>query len=190
MSAISFFTDSIDNQCKYTAFPCKSQADFDNGECVTCHSPNGCNRMGYYSSTSRDQGDMYLNTQSPVSTPYCKQNYKVSLVSTSSLTQARGKFTIFFQTKNHISTTGFKSFYLILFNALNLNSLNLEILDDSATTFKKGSEDTRFISLNNPLDDGELLNVFISFTKSTSLLSSWLYENKWAFDRVEVFSGN
>jgi len=126
--------------------------------------------MGYYSSTSRDQGDMYLNTQSPVSTPYCKQNYKVSLVSTSSLTQARGKFTIFFQTKNHISTT--------------------EILDDSATTFKKGSEDTRFISLNNPLDDGELLNVFISFTKSTSLLSSWLYENKWAFDRVEVFSAD
>jgi len=169
LAALQFYIDSIKNACKYTAFPCKSQADFESGQCIQCHSSKGCNRMGYYSSGVRDLGDLYLNTQSPVQFPYCRQNYRVTLTSTSALSQARGKFTIFFQTANHISST--------------------EVLDDNASTFKKGAEDVRLISLNTPLDDGDLVNVFISFTKATSLLSSWLYENKWAFDKVQVFCG-
>jgi hypothetical protein len=169
MAAVSFYIDSLQNTCKYTAYPCKSKEEFDNGNCLKCNSANGCNRMGYFSSQLRDLGDLYLNTQSPVSLPYCLQNFKVSLLSTSSLSQARGKFTIILQTKDQTSTT--------------------EVLDDNKTIFKKGSEQFRDIILAEPLEDPELTIIFITFNKATSLLSSWLYESKWAFDKGIFLSG-
>ena len=163
MAAVLFFIDSLQNMCKYTAYPCRSKEELDKGDCLKCHSSNGCNRMGYYSSQSKDLGDLYLNTQSPVSLPYCLQMFRVSLLSTSNLTQARGKFTIALHTKDHTSST--------------------EVIDDNVTTFKKGSEQVRVISLAEPLEDPELTSIFITFNKATSLLSSWLYETKWAFDK-------
>ncbi len=166
MSAVSFYVDSLKNTCKYTAFPCRSKEEFDNGDCLKCHSANGCNRMGYLSSQSRDQGDLYLNTQSPVSLPYCLQTFRISLLSTSSLSQARGKFIIILQTRDQTSTT--------------------EVLDDNKTIFKKGSEQVRDIILTEPMEDPELTSIFITFNKATSLLSSWLYESKWAFDKGEL----
>jgi hypothetical protein len=167
MSAVSFYIDSLKNTCKYTAFPCRSKEEFDNGDCLKCHSANGCNKMGYLSSQSRDQGDLYLNTQSPVSLPYCLQTFRVSLLSTSSLSQARGKFTIVLHTKDHTSST--------------------EVLDDNETTFKKGSEQVRVISFTQQLEDPELTSVFITYNKATNLLSSWLYESKWAFDKGKLY---
>jgi hypothetical protein len=163
MAAVLFYIDSLQNTCKYTAYPCKSKEEFDNGNCLKCSSPNGCNRMGYFSSQSKDLGDLYLNTQSTVSLPYCLQHFRVSLLSTSSLSQARGKFTIAFHTKDHTSST--------------------EVLDENETTFKKGSEQVRIISLAEPLEDLELTSIFITYNKATHLLSSWLYESKWAFDK-------
>lgn len=106
MAAVKFYTDSALNVCRYTSFPCKSEEDFNKGECLQCHAAAGCNRMGFYSDSKRDLGDLYLNTQSPYNLPYCKQNYKVTLSSTNTLSQARGRFTIFFQTANDHSTTG------------------------------------------------------------------------------------
>jgi hypothetical protein len=77
-AAINFFTDSIENKCKYTAYSCDSKEDFDKGACMQC-SGKGCNRMGYWASKDKDTGKMFLNTQSPLSTPYCMQNYAVTL---------------------------------------------------------------------------------------------------------------
>lgn len=163
MAAVYFYIDSLKNTCKYTAYPCKSKEEFDKGNCLKCNSAIGCNRMGYFSSQSKDLGNLYLNTQSPVSLPYCLQFFRVSLLSTSSLSQAKGKFTIAFNTKDKTSLT--------------------QVLDDNETVFKKGSEQIRFISLAKPLDDPELTSIFITFNKATNLASSWLYDSKWSFDK-------
>jgi len=120
MAAVQFYTDSIESSCKYTAYPCTSKDDFDNGKCITCKSAEGCNRMGYFTSQTRDKGDLYLNTQSPLSKPYCKQNYRFYLLSTSSLTQARGKFEIFFQTKDQVTPTSLIQILSFLSNFLTI----------------------------------------------------------------------
>ena len=170
-SSFDFFTDSIENKCKYTAYPCSSKADFDKGLCLKC-SDKGCNRMGYWSSKSNDNGMLFLNTQSPTKQPFCKQHYRVELYSNNlnGAMQTRGKFTFYFLTRNHMST--------------------IEVLDNSETTFKQDSVESRFISLNEPIYDGDILSLFVSFEKSSSLLSSWLYWNEWSFKYVEVFSGD
>ena len=171
-SVVHYYIDSIENKCQYTAYPCGSKADFDKGLCLKC-SDRGCNRMGYWSSQSKDTGMLFLNTQSPTRLPYCKQNYRVDLYShniSGGAVQTRGKFTLYFLTQNHMSS--------------------IEVLDNSETTFKQDSVESRFISLNEPIYDGDILSLFVSFDKSPNLLSGWLYWNEWSFKHVEIFSGD
>ena len=75
-----FYTDSISNQCKYTSYQCDTEEDFNSGLCIRC-SDKGCNRMGYWADPNKDIGRLFLNTQSPNETPFCLQNYRVTLYS-------------------------------------------------------------------------------------------------------------
>jgi hypothetical protein len=59
-AAIYYFIDSIENNCLYTAYPCRSNEEFKQGKCMKCYSSNGCNRLGYYARSDRDKGDLYL----------------------------------------------------------------------------------------------------------------------------------
>lgn len=83
--------------------------------------------------------------------------------------QTRGEFKFYFITKKHQSS--------------------VEVFDNSQTTFKKDSVETRFISLSKPLEE-EVTDIFVSFTKTSNLASSWLYWDKWSFKYIEVFSGD
>lgn len=172
MAAVHFFTDSINSQCKYTGFQCNSNAEFDKGNCMKCTS-KGCNRMGYWSSPSNDLGTLYLNTQpTPNNDHYCKQNYKTSLISNNkdvTGVQARGKFTIFFETLTEMSS--------------------VEVIDDSTATFKPDSTEVRLVSLNQPLKS-PIENIYVYYKKTTNFISSWLYEDKWSFKYIEVLSGD
>lgn len=169
-ASFHFFIDSIKNKCKYTAYPCNSKEDFEKGVCIKC-GDKGCNRMGYWASPEKNLGMLFLNTQSPLGESFCKQNYKITLVSDNinGLVQTRGLFELFFITKNHQSST--------------------HVLDDSQTTFKQDSTEERFISLDSPIDE-EIESLFISFKKTTSLISGWLYYDQWSFKYIEVFNGD
>ncbi|RNA45174.1 pancreatic triacylglycerol lipase-like [Brachionus plicatilis] len=172
MAAVYFFTDSITSKCKYSGFQCNSKDDFDRGNCMKCSS-KGCNRMGYWSSPSNDLGTLYLNTQAPLNNDhYCKQNFKTSLVSNSkdvTGVQARGKFTIFFETSTEMSS--------------------VEILDDSNGTFKPESTEIRLVSLNEPLMN-PIENLYVFYKKTNNFISSWLYEDKWSFRYIQVLNGD
>lgn len=171
-AAFNYYTDSINSNCKYLAYPCSSKADFDSGKCLKCP-PEGCNRMGYWSSQSKSQGTMYLNTQSPLKESFCKHSYLINLVSNSKITpsfnQARGKFSVYFENANQKSST--------------------EMLDDMSTTFKPDSVENRIISFDDAFN-GVPDSIYISYQKTTTLLSSWMYDNEWSFKYVEVTNGD
>ena len=171
MAATTFYTESIlSDSCKFTAYKCSSEADFNAGKCISC-SGAGCNRMGYGSSPSKELGTLYLNTQTPTHLPLCKQNYLLTLYSNSlnNIQQARGRFTIIFKTAQETS--------------------QVYLFDDSDLTYKQGSIETKFISLNDPLRNS-VESVFISYRKTTNFLSSWMYDAQWSFKYVEVKSGD
>jgi pimeloyl-ACP methyl ester carboxylesterase len=174
-AALTYFTESIrDKNCKFTAYPCSSKADFDSGKCLTCSSENGCNRMGYWSTPSRDLGALYLNTQNPLNLPLCLQQYSLTLYSNNlnNIKQTRGKFTISFKTSAQETSS-------------------TEIFDDSDATFKQDSVETRLISLTKPIGrTTSIESAIISFTKTTNLMSAWLYDDKWSFKYIKIASGD
>ncbi|CAD5118551.1 DgyrCDS7239 [Dimorphilus gyrociliatus] len=49
---VRYFRISMDkDQCQYTAYPCNSDDDADDGKCETCTAGVDCQRMGYYADT-------------------------------------------------------------------------------------------------------------------------------------------
>jgi pimeloyl-ACP methyl ester carboxylesterase len=90
MAVLKFFTDSIQSSCPYQSYQCNSRDDFFNGKCMQC-SAKGCNRMGYWSSPSKDAGSLYLTTQTPTGTQYCKHGYSITLHSADNGGKAKGK---------------------------------------------------------------------------------------------------
>lgn len=170
-AAVTYFQESIENaNCQYTAFPCDTKDNFDNGKCLTC-STKGCNRMGYWSDPAKQSGSLFLKTDSPLKNTYCMQNFRVKLVSNSKYNQARGTFKISFKTSNGEQSKQF-------------------VLDDSETTFKSGSTNTKLLSIAETRVNNAIDSVFISYTKTTNFLSGWLYDSSWGFSSIEVFSGD
>ena len=169
-AALHLYTDSVKSDCKYLAYPCQSEADFNAGKCLKC-GPKGCNRMGFGSRQDKDLGTLYFNTQSLRSDVFCKDNFAVSLFSNNlpKLTQTRGKFTAFFKLADGTTTS-------------------TEVLDNSEVTFKAESTEIRLISLNEKVKS-DVESVWISFDKTANLLSSWMYNGEWSFRYVEVAFG-
>jgi len=173
IAALTFYIESItDKSCDFVAYPCDSEDDFNTGKCIKCSS-KGCNKMGYYSSPNLDLGSLYLNTQDPALSPLCLQNYALTLYShnLNNIKQARGRFSISFKTDSQETSS-------------------TEIFDNSETTFKQDSVETRLISLKKPLTKGRAIqSAIISYTKTTNLVSSWLYDAQWSFKYIEISSG-
>ena len=170
MAAVYFYLDSIKNPCKYTAYPCKGQDDFNSGKCLKCSGEKGCNRMSYWSDETTERGSLYLSTQSPFDmNTFCLQHYLTTLYSNKiyKLVQTRGKFTVTLETETGILSS-------------------TELLDNSATTFRADSVESRLISLMKPLSE-EVNALYVTFTKTPNLLSSWMYDNSWSFKVKHFF---
>lgn len=169
MSAVFFYTESILNhKCKFTSYPCNSKQDFDNGKCLKC-SQAGCNSMGYSSSPLRDNGTLYLITQSSFNN-LCKQNYLITLYShdLSLLKKTKGKFTISFKTSKETSSSS--------------------SIDDENVVFQPDLITTKLISLNEPLSFS-IESAFVSFTKTNNFFDSWFYDSGWSFRNISIFNG-
>jgi pimeloyl-ACP methyl ester carboxylesterase len=170
-SSLYYYRDSIENQnCSYIAYPCANKDAFDVANCLTCSS-RGCNRAGFWASKSRDTGMLFYNTQPANKYPYCQLHYKITLNSNSlaGQTQARGLFTI--------SLNG------------NLGKTDKLIIDDSDNTFKLGSSYTILLPSNkNP--GNQIQSAQVTYTKTSNLLSSFLYQNDWSFSSIELEMGD
>ncbi|CAF0737937.1 unnamed protein product [Brachionus calyciflorus] len=167
ISAIYYFIDSIENRFQFKAYPCSSKFDFDNGNCVKC-SLKGCNRMGYWASSLKDLGNLYLNTKSWFDNENLyKKNYIINLISSedTKLIQAKGNFSIIFESLGKNSST--------------------EILDDFKTTFTPGSNESSFVSVADVATSID--TVYIIYERINNLFS-WLYDSFWHFKYIEVFS--
>ncbi len=166
------FVDSILNkECSYISYPCKSADDFNSGKCIKCtNGTNGCNEMGYNAKKDADQGILYLNTQDVDKFPYCQFTYSVTLNSNSLAKQ--------------IQTLGL---FTVELNG-NIDSV-ASVFDDSETTFKAGSQETRLIVSNKYLGN-QILSAQVKFSKTSKLISKWLYQDDWSFKSVEINYGN
>lgn len=168
MAAVAYFTDSIENEeCKYVGYPCNSLTDFNNGNCLTCSS-KGCNRMGYQATLGNDNGLIYLATQNGIKSPFCQHQISINLIS-NTLTgqnQARGTF--------KISLTGEKG-----------TSPFIE-LDNADVTFKPGSIENRLIASAKYVGEN-ISQVSVSYTKTTNIISSFLYQDQWSFRQIDLF---
>lgn len=165
LSVIDYYIDSIRDSCKYTAFQCASNVDFNNGKCFNC-SKKGCNQMGYWASDDRELGNLYLNTK-PASEKkdLCKINYLIKLKylnNSDSTIQAKGKFSIIFE-----SSTGNSS---------------KEMFDDSKFIFDSNLVYTRLISIS---EVGIIKKLYVINEKNLSLFN-WIHEDNWEFEYVEI----
>ncbi len=169
--AVHVFTDSILNKaCKYASYPCANQDDFNAGKCLKCGS-SGCNQMGYWATPKRDVGSLYLKTQDADQYPYCQHHYLITLNSNSLPKQAQtcGKFTIELEGE--------------------LGKSSVIQIENGDKTLKAGSSDAYLVEVSNHLG-GSIKKAWIKFTKTTTLLSSWLYDNQWSFKSIVVTSGD
>ena len=70
--AITYYTESINGKCPYTAYPCKTYDDFKSGKCLDC--ANGkCSMMGYHAIGSAARGNFYLMTNQKGASPQCSE---------------------------------------------------------------------------------------------------------------------
>lgn len=171
MAAVHFFRDTIVNSdCKYTAYPCKNQDEFNKGNCLSC-SIFGCNQMGFWSTKQNDQGSLYLNTQDADKYPYCEHFYRVTLNSNSLSGQVQAK-----------------GVFKITFNGEKGSSSSL-VLDNNENTFKPGSSEKRLVPSSKYIGES-ITGATLSYTKAQNLLIGWVYQNDWSFKNIEVLYGN
>lgn len=79
--SIFLFTESINNDCRFTAYPCDDFEKFKHGECIRC-GDKPCPVMGldankYESTDRKPRGKYYLTTMG--SSPYCGYTYRVEV---------------------------------------------------------------------------------------------------------------
>lgn len=170
MASVYLFLDSIrkESNCKYHAYPCSSHSEFESNKCLKC-GQNGCNRMGYWSSESTDNGSLYLSTSSLRNTEsFCINKYQIQLKSASqNPTQTRGTFRVYFETQSGIKSES------ILF-------------DDSDSTFKPDSVQSRVVSSKSQLMSDDLQFAYLTFNKVKNLPIGWIYDSYWSFESLSL----
>ncbi|KAL4236747.1 hypothetical protein ACF0H5_005131 [Mactra antiquata] len=68
LRALDYFTESINSNCTFTAYPCTSIANMTSSQCNTCDE-TGCGVMGYHSNSSLKPGLYFLSTNADE--PFC-----------------------------------------------------------------------------------------------------------------------
>ncbi len=133
--------------------------------------------MGYWASPEKDLGPQHLTTNNgdglQVDKPFCNHEYSMRLLSNSlpGQRQARGQIHIYL--KRGDTTTA------------------LDIFDDADNTLKADGELIKFMSSYKLVTSAEPIHsVYLSYTKTSNLLSSWMYDSAWAFRYIEVTSGD
>ncbi|XP_076435326.1 pancreatic lipase-related protein 2-like [Babylonia areolata] len=75
--SIRYFIESINSQCHFSAHPCASWDDYEQGKCHGCPTSGGCPQMGFHAQESSARGSYYLSTAE--ASPYCGHEYFVEM---------------------------------------------------------------------------------------------------------------
>lgn len=165
--------DSLVSKCSYTAYSCANYKTFEQGRCLECPL-NGCNQMGYWASKNRQLGSLYLNTKSTnaenVTSSFCKEHYKLRLVSNNLEGQqkAKGKFRVSLKTANHKSQE-----YVVGGKTLKL---------------EPNMESTVLIDLDEAMIE-DIEDVLVAYKRTSNYLVKYLYDQNWSFKYVELTHG-
>ncbi|XP_015786678.1 pancreatic triacylglycerol lipase [Tetranychus urticae] len=156
--AFRFFIDSVVATCKFHAFQCDNYAKFLRGECFDCGKDGtGCGNMGYFANQSPGRGKMYLVTRD--SEPFCANQYKIQIDSSSGQSSTWGKLEVIFLTKDRNET-------------FQLTSESDEIKDESLI---------QGLVVAHPL----VRNITSAIVKYTKY-RGWIYSGKdfWGIDKI------
>ncbi len=125
----------------------------------------GCNRMGYFSSETKEGGPLYLITKSGVEPNTCTSeiHFKLTSDTTNSDKKAKGKFEVYL-----VSSTGDKS--------------STELIDDNETTFESGSVKIKSIQFSKLPATGKINAAYVKYARSYTAS----YEYRWTFKTIEV----
>lgn len=163
MSALLYYTDSINSPSPAFAYPCKDYKSFTQGLCTSCD-PSGqrCQQAGYHASPDRTLGTLYLMTLSGVKMPHFGFHFKVTLQSAlGNEKQTRGIFKVKFNEQNEDIT-----------------------LFDQDTLFKRDSSNSKTIIVtNNPMP---LKEISISFRKTYDVYLGVGFAGEWGFSLINV----
>lgn len=166
LASQAYFTDSIRNRCKYTAYPCSNYDEFKLGKCLSCEG-SSCNRMGFFSSPTEARGSLYLSTSNNKGKDLCVFPYQIELESGDhGDKKAKGKFSVYFQSATETSKT--------------------EVFDNGGIEWTSNMSQSFLINLQEPLTQS-IVKAFIIYNRSWSLLTR--YEKDWKFSRIAVYSG-
>ncbi|CAF0926951.1 unnamed protein product [Adineta ricciae] len=86
--AHGYFTESINSECSYKAYPCSNYNSFMSGECLVCPE-SGCGQMGFHSISSPGRGNMYLTTKSV--SPFCGYHYLIEVTLDHNIAKTSGE---------------------------------------------------------------------------------------------------
>ncbi|KAL5015897.1 hypothetical protein ScPMuIL_005486 [Solemya velum] len=161
MAANRFFTESINNECPFKAYPCVSAEEFAKGNCLVC--PTGrCSTMGYHADKQTGRGSLYLETQA--SPPYCNYHYQVNIT----------------------GDNGFDGTLTVGLNGNSGNSQKVAFMSKNVAIAEGHPISKLFKTTTNI---GVLTGINLMYNKTDSFVLKYLYPETWQLRSTTVFSG-
>ncbi|XP_066298151.1 pancreatic lipase-related protein 2-like [Branchiostoma lanceolatum] len=150
LRSIDYFTESINSECPFTAYPCESYDKFKDGFCMSC-AGNTCSQMGY---RARDhygtRGKLYLTTTDGTQPggKFCAYHYKVQVTSSTRMEETAGRLYVTFQGPSGITDT-------------------MEVTNGDDMDLKPGVTYQKLVS--SPSNIGAVSKVHLRFVRSSSI---------------------
>jgi len=160
LRATDLYTESINTECPFIAYPCSSQANFNSGHCLTCPG-NGCSRLGYHADAETGRGSLYLNTED--SSSFCSYHYQVNVTSENAVD---GIVTV-----------------IVYGDKANSHAKQLETQNEIINV-----GDTVSHMLTTRTDVGNVTGVGVRYDKTDTLLVHLLYADIWTLRSATLWS--
>uniref|UniRef100_A0A194AQ58 Putative pancreatic triacylglycerol lipase-like protein n=1 Tax=Pinctada fucata TaxID=50426 RepID=A0A194AQ58_PINFU len=145
------FTESINSNCPFRAYPCTGSKEFEAGHCLEC-SGDGCSEMGYKAINNTGRGSLYLDTAG--ASPFCDFHY---LLNISGKNNFDGILSVTLQGSKGSSSP------ITLMQKNEVHTANHLI--------------SKFFKVNK--DIGDVTGLTLHYEKTGNLLSGWAYPDDW-----------
>ncbi|XP_055881174.1 pancreatic lipase-related protein 2-like [Biomphalaria glabrata] len=169
--SITYFMESINTKCPFTAYPCNGEADFLSGECKVCGAQK-CARMGFHCEPSNGVTQtFYLTTAG--SKPYCQYHYEINIK---------------LSTQNSFSEMG-----IMFASAKGTSGVTKTFQNQESSTLFKTDQTLR-LTLTHSSDIGEIQSVTLRWEREAGTLATLLWNLFWQIpqkiyiERVQVYT--
>ncbi|XP_078656697.1 pancreatic lipase-related protein 2-like [Branchiostoma floridae x Branchiostoma belcheri] len=165
--AYEFYIESINNPCKFVAYPCRSYDDFAAGGCRDC-SNNACSVMGYdVDNNMAARGSLYLSTGD--TGPYCRYEYRVTIKTKAGMEHTRGNLVVII--KGNGQTTP-----------------PIQIFDSGSYALDQDTTHSGIVTSTVGIDS--ILELQLTYLATDNILYSWANAADLTIDRIDVTSSS